>query len=1428
VDTLALFSSETRAWFEGTFAEPTPAQALGWPAIATGKHTLIQAPTGSGKTLAAFLYGIDKLTPAPGEGLRLLYVSPLKALNYDIERNLRGPLAGLRSELTVAVRTGDTPQKERQRMLRHPPDILITTPESLFLMLTSQAREILRGVETLILDEVHAVAGTKRGAHLAVSVERLDRLVGTRQGSDPGHVQRIGLSATQRPLEEIGRFVSGAREIQLVDAGRAKELDLEIVVPLDDMTVPEEGSYNSVWPSIYPEILKLVSEHRSTIVFVNNRRLAERLALRLNELANEDTDEPREIARAHHGSLAREQRLEVEELLKKGQIPCLVATSSLELGIDMGAVDLVIQVESPKSVARGLQRIGRAGHEVGAVSKGRIFPKYRADLLEAAVVAKQMREGAIEETVIPRNPLDVLAQQIVAICADEEIEVGELHELVRRAYPFAELSRVQLENVLDMLAGRYPSDEFAELRPRIVWDRTAGVVRGRQGARRLAVTNAGTIPDRGLFGVHLVGGGGRVGELDEEMVYEARAGQTFLLGASTWRIEEITRDRVLVSPAPGVPGAVPFWRGEGVGRPYELGEAVGAFSREVAALPDAKARAKLRDEHALDNRATQNLLQFLSEQAAATGALPSDRTIVVERFRDEIGDWRLCILTPFGARVHAPWALALAARVRESFGLDANAIWSDDGIAIHLPDADAAPPSDLVLIDPEEIEELVVNEVGDSALFGARFRENAARALLIPRRRPDQRTPLWQQRLKAQSLLQVARKYPAFPVILETYRECLQDVFDLPSLKRLLQGLRTRQIDLVDVETPSASPYSASLLFDYVANYMYEDDTPPAERRAQALSLDRELLRELLGQEELRELLDADAVAEVESQLRGDPRNPDELHDLLRLRGDLRAGEFDEAQAAVLEGERRALRVRISGDESLVAAEDAGRYRDALGVMPPSGLPDVYLEGGEQPLRGLVLRYAKGRGPFTTAAANARFGIDVESVLRELEREELLVRGELRPGGTEREWCDPDVLRRLRRASLAALRKEVEPAEQAALGRFLPSWHGIDRRATLREALVPLQALALSVSLWESEVLPRRVPDYAPAQLDQLCATGEVVWVGAGLDRVAVYFREDAPVLGQVGAADRPEGEIHDRLREALEGSALFWFDLLAETGLETDQALPALWDLVWAGEVTNDAWQPLRAGRRYGAPKPERRPRRFSRRRATEITATQGRWSRTERLFGTRQGSDPSHGPDRRALAELLLERQGIVTRDGVRAESIPGGFGAVYGELKALETLGLCRRGYFAEGLGGAQFALGGAVERLRELRPREGEEPEVLVLAAADPAQPYGATLPWPKRAGARAARVAGAKVVLLGGEPALFVERGGRSLVPLRDPDESWLKPALAALVEHVRSRGPKKRLAVERFDGEPVTESDAMPLLVDAGFLAGPRRVVLRP
>jgi ATP-dependent helicase Lhr and Lhr-like helicase len=1431
MDALGVFTPATRTWFERAFEGPTPAQTLGWPAIARGGHVLIQAPTGSGKTLAAFMLGIDRLNESPGDGMRLLYVSPLKALNYDIERNLRSPLAGLGSKLRVGVRTGDTPASERRDMLRTPPDILITTPESLFLLLTSQARETLRGVQTVILDEVHAVAGTKRGAHLALSMERLERLV-----DEP--FQRVGLSATQRPLEEIGRFVAGSRrEIELVDAGVRKELDLQVVVPVEDMreldstselSVPPladvvemgvgvERSSRSIWPSVYPAILELVRAHRSTIVFVNNRRLAERLALRINELAGE------ELARAHHGSLAREQRLVVEELLKAGEIPCLVATSSLELGIDMGAVDLVVQVESPKSVARGLQRVGRAGHDLHSVSKGRIFPKYRADLLESAVVARAMRAGEIEETRIPRNPLDVLAQQIVALCADEEVSVDELHELARRAYPFAELSRTQLENVLDMLAGRYPSDEFAELRPRIVWDRTAGTVRGRSGARRLAVTNAGTIPDRGLFGVFLADGGGRVGELDEEMVYEAREGQTFLLGASTWRIEEITRDRVLVSPAPGVPGVAPFWKGEGVGRPAELGEKIGKTARELSALADDAAIGRIEDEYGLDALAARNLLTFLHDQEAVTGVVPSDRTIVVERFRDEIGDWRVCILSPYGGRVHAPWAMALRTRLRESLGLDVQSLWSDDGIALHFPDADVAPPLADLVLEPDELEDLLLAELSQSALYGARFRENAARALLIPRRRPGQRTPLWQQRLKAQGLLQVARRYPQFPIVLETYRECLQDVFDLPALRGLLRGIQTRSLDVVEVETASASPYASSLLFEYVATYMYEDDTPPEERRAQALSLDRDLLRELMGIEELRELLDAGAIEQVDSSLRPVPRNVDDLHDLLRRAGPLLDGEYDRGFAETLLRERRAIRVRLGELELLAAIEDAGLVRDAFGIVPPGGVPHVFLEPVEQPLRAVLRRYAKTRGPFTTAELASRFLLDaasVESTLAELERADELVRGELRPGGSEQEWCDPDVLRRIRRATLAVLRKEVEPAEQAAFGRFLPAWHGIGRRQGLREALVPLQGIALPATLWESDVLPRRVPTFRPSDLDVLCASGEVVWVGAGLERVAVYFRDDARLLGSPSADPPPEGEAAVAVRAALAERALFWSDLVERTGLPPQDVLTALWELVWAGEVTNDSWAPLRASRRYELPRADAAGRRFARTRRTAASPTQGRWSLASSLFG--------ETGDRRALAELLLERQGIVTRDGVRGEGIRGGYGAVYAELKALETLGVCRRGYFVEGLGGAQFALPGGVERLREIRAaRRDEMPEALVLAAADPAQPYGAALPWPRRSGARAARVAGAWVVILDGEAALFVERGGRSLVPLRDPDDEWLRPALAALVAHVRAGGAK-RLAVERFDGEPVAETEAMQLLVEAGFLAGPRRAVLRP
>ncbi len=1472
-DPLAPFSAPVRRWFEASFEGPTPAQAGGWEAISGGANALICAPTGSGKTLASFLWGIDKLARSPelGTGVRLVYVSPLKALSYDIERNLRAPLRGIGAEISVGLRTGDTSQAERRAMRKTPPDILITTPESLYLMLSSGVREILTTTEAVIVDEIHAVAQSKRGAHLALTLERLDALA---QGSG---IQRIGLSATQRPLERIAQFLVGPKgQCKVVDAGRVKDLDLEIVVPVEDMSDPgapafpsEDGvppseiepsaHVRSIWPAIYPKLLELVQEHTSTIIFVNNRRASERLAKRFNELANgegeqelpatehgghADTGEAEpviEIARAHHGSLSHEERTLVEELLKSGQLPCLVATSSLELGIDMGAVDLVIQVESPKSVTRGLQRIGRAGHGLGETSKGRIFPKYRGDLLECAVVARRMREGEIEETTIPQNPLDVLAQHLVSMAAMDEWEVDAVERLVTATESFRELSREQLENVLDMLDGRYPSDRFAELRPRIVWDRTNGTIHGRKGARSLVVTNAGTIPDRGLYSVNLPDGR-RVGELDEEMVYEARPGQTFLLGATTWRIEEITRDRVIVTPAPGAPGAVPFWKGDGIGRPAELGRAIGAFSREAV----SREPAELAAEYDLDPRAANNLVTYLREQQQATRVVPSDETIVVERFRDEIGDWRLCILSPFGGRVHSAWGLALAAKIRAEHDLEADAIWSDDGIVIHLPDADEPPPADLVLIDPDEIEDLIVGELSGSALFGARFRENAARSLLIPRAYPGKRTPLWQQRLKSQSLLEVARDFPRFPVILETYRECLQDVLDLPALADLLRKLHARQISLVEVETPTASPFASSLLFDYVATYMYEGDTPNAERRAAALALDRDLLRELLGQEELRELIDPEALEEVEEQLQhrteaGRAGDRDALQQLLRNLGDLTAAECAErvtegySAASMLEklvAERRVARVRVGGEERYIAAEDAGLYRDALGVPPPGGLPETFLEDHPDAMRALVRRWARTHGPFPTARLAERYGVDPSPALRELEGEGAMVRGELLPQGTEREWCDSEVLRRVRRASLARLRKEVEAADTTQLARFLPSWQNVDafRRTgagpdRLREALVPLQGVALTPKVWEGDVLPRRLGAYSPSWLDELCTSGELVWVGAGAlgrsdGRVALYFREDVRLAGPPPAnakLEAPTGEIHEAIRERLAAGPSFWLDLLADLDHPAEELHTALWDLAWSGGVTNDAFSPLRAPRLRAVSSPERHGRRFGRRPSITGAAVQGRWSLAEPLFA----NAPGPGARLRAQAELMLERYGIVTRETVLAEGVPGGFSTLYAELGNLELLGTARRGYFVEGLGGAQFALPGAVERLRSLPEADGS---YLLLAATDPANPYGASLPWPKlEGGRRPGRTPGAHLLTRDGEPVVFLERGGRGILRLKPIEGAELQEAMQALADAVAA-GRLKKLAVEKLDGEPVIGSGHEEALIGAGFSRGPRKL----
>ena len=1477
-DPLAPFSEATRTWFEEAFAGPTRAQELGWAAISAGRHALIHAPTGSGKTLAAFLWCLDRLqtTPRPAKPtVRVLYVSPLKALTYDVERNLRAPLAGIRRtaqrlgaelpEVTVSSRTGDTPADARRQIAKTPPDILVTTPESLYLLLTSQAREILRGVEHVIVDEVHAIAATKRGSHLALSLERLSHLA----DADP---QRIGLSATQRPLSAIAGYLGGVgREVDIVDAGARKALDLEVIVPVDDMARmgetmevdeapggPAAGpeARHSIWPSIHPRLLELIRAHRSTLIFVNSRRLAERLAQRLNELAGE------ELVRAHHGSVAREQRLEIEEQLKQGRLPALVATSSLELGIDMGAIDLVVQIESPPSVASGMQRIGRAGHSVGERSIGKIFPKFRGDLVEAAVVVERMLAGQIEETRIPRNPLDVLAQQIVAIGADGRWTVEELHRLVTRADSFRDLSREQLMGVLDMLSGRYPSDEFADLKPRIVWDRQTDEVASRNDARVVAITSGGTIPDRGLYGVFLPGddagrGGRRVGELDEEMVYESRVGETFLLGASTWRIEEIKPDRVIVTPAPGEPGKMPFWHGDAVGRPIELGRAIGAFLRELEPMAPADAVTRVREDHALDERAARNLVAYLGEQRDVTGALPTDRTIVVERFRDELGDWRVALLTPFGGRVHAPWSMAIESRLRDHHGVDVQAMWSDDGIAVRLPEgveSDGSTIESALLLDPDEIEELLMTELGGSAMFAARFRENAARALLLPRRRPGQRTPLWMQRQKSADLLAVASQYGSFPIILETYREILRDVFDMPALVELLASIRSRQIRVVSVESRSASPFASSLMFDYLGSFMYEGDAPLAERRAQALALDRDLLAELLGSEELRELLDPDAVADLELELQAltgnrQARTVDGVADLLRRLGDLRTDEvsarcadaFDAAAALdELERSRRAVRIRIGGEERWIAVEDVGRYRDAVGASPPAGVAETWLAATEAPLDALLQRWARSHAPFTADPPAGRWGVaraTTEERLRALASSGTLLEGAFRPGGAAHEFTDPDVLRQLRRRSLARLRREVEPVEPDALARFLPAWQGVGSPSgglgRLVEVVAQLEGVAIPASVLERDVLPARVDGYSPRLLDELGAAGEVVWIGRGSlgrddGRIALYRRDRVELLARAGAGeDRPAEPVHESIRDHLRRRGASFYPQLRAAVADVrseGELLDALWDLVWAGEVTNDTFAALRAlslprSKSKGTPRPGRLV-------ALGPPRAAGRWSLVADLVGEeRTPTERGH-----ALATSLLERHGVVTREAVAAEALSGGYASVYPILRAMEESGRVRRGYFVAGLGAAQFALPGAVDRLRAARD-QGDAGSVRLLAATDPAQPYGAGLAWPRGADDERLplqRAAGAYVVLVDGAATLYLERGGRSLVTLpaaRDPEVR--DRAVAALPALVAAGGPMRELRIERVDRGPVTDSSLAEALAAAGFRASYRGWILR-
>ncbi len=1425
-------------------------QESGWPRLFDGDSALLLAPTGSGKTLAAFLAGLNRLMfgGQASAGVRLLYISPLKALAVDVERNLRLPLTGIQQAATrlgvafhspsIALRSGDTPAIERARFRRRPTDILITTPESFYLLLTSDSARHLASVETVIVDEIHSMLSTKRGAHLALSLERLQRL---RKGKP---LQRIGLSATVKPIEEAAAFLGGGevgengtlepRVVEVVNTAQPPNLRLVIEVPVQDMDrsgLP--GAERSIWPAIHAPLVELIRRHRLTLIFVNSRGLAERLSASLNDLSGEA------LVLAHHGAVARERRLEIESALKSGQLRGLVATSTLELGIDMGAIDLVVQIEAPPSVASGLQRIGRAGHQVGGTSEGIIFPKFRGDLLAAAATSTEMKLGAVEALHYPRIPLDVLAQQIVAIVSDGEIHKQELLSVVRGAAPFFDLSESTFESLLDLLSGRYPSDEFAELKPRLIWDRRSGLITARQGARRIAIVNGGTIPDRGLYGVFLAGDPGkksrRVGELDEEMVFESRIGDVFLLGASSWRIEDITHDRVTVSPAPGEPGRMPFWHGDRAGRPLALGQAIGKLARTLSESPEDEALSELQ-ARGLTPLAAKNLVTYLNDQGQSTGTVPSDEHIIVESFFDELGDHRVCVLSPFGSRVHAPWALAAMETQRRTLGIETEAVWSDDGIVFRFPEGRPATISSVI---PEEIEldELLQQGLAKSPLFATSFRENAARALLLPRRRPGQRTPLWAQRRRAADLLHAASRFPDFPILLETIRECLRDVFDVPGLRELLAAIRRRQVRVSQVESRAPSPFAASLLFSYIGNFMYDGDAPLAERRAHALTIDQAQLRELLGETELRHLLDPEAILEVESEASRAKvrlRYADDVHDLLIAIGDLSRSEVTcrsdgseqvESWLELLKNQGRIAELAIGKAPRYVAAEDIGRFRDSMGIAAPEGTPVEFLSPVRDALGDIVSRFARTHGPFSIDALMIRYPLAQDQValtLHNLERSGKLTRGKFLPAGTGIEWCDSEVLRRIKQRSLTRLRSQVEAVGHATYARFLVEWQGVAQPRggydALSAAIEQLQGAPLVASVLDSELMPARVLGYHPADLDALTNSGEFIWrglesLGAIDGRIALYRAENyrylAPPVSPV------QGQLADKIRQILlQRGASFFAELVAETRAFPNELLETLWLLVWSGEVTNDSLAPLRSRLWASSGRSERRPGR-RRTNSPRLAGSEGRWSLLARWL-----AEPAPSPTERlsVMVDVLLDRYGVLPREMVGTEFFAS-FSELYPLLKALEEAGKIRRGYFIKGLAATQFAAPGADDRLRLLRdPSNLATP--VVLAATDPANPYGAALPWPESE-PRLQRAAGARVIIHDGALIGYISRSARSLLtffPSSEMECRTSEEALANALKGLIDGHAHRSLVINEIDGRPAALSPFGKVLQQAGFV----------